>query len=213
MTAQAKSVLWHGIFLTGYYLLCQPSHDGRPEYSFDTPGYHYLSLLVPGPYDSNQYYRFWHSWGAIMLVYSILRISWLQTFLNSRPLRYLGKVSFLLYLIHLPVIAIFGDRLSRVLGQVPPGGDEDKRWYDNQLWIPDVGSVGLSTRWLACFAIVLLAVLGIADLGTRYLDGPSVKLGKKLVQKLGLEKSGPSKEGIEGSEQIRVASRGMYIPL
>lgn len=198
-TKRAQSFVWHAIFITGWYLLSQPSHDGRPEYSLETPGWHRLTLLVPKAYDKDQYYRYWHSWGAVLLVYSILRVQWLQRFLNTKPLHYLGRVSFMLYLVHLPVLDIFGDRIARMFGNVNAGSQES--WWDNRLCIPDVGPVGLSSRWLVSLAIALPISLGIADVGTKLLDVPSVKAGKRLVQNLGLEQSAPAKEETKGSAQ------------
>ncbi|KAF2237045.1 hypothetical protein EV356DRAFT_522004 [Viridothelium virens] len=183
---RAQSSLKHFLFVAGFYLLCQPSHDGHPEYSLDTLGWHYLTLWTPKAYNLTQYYRYWHSWGALLLVYSILRIQWLQKFLNSRPLRYLGKVSFMLYLVHLAVLGIFGDRIGRLFGQVPFGAKDS--WWDNRLYIPDIGPAGMSSRFLVCMLIMLPICLAIADCGTKLLDTPSVRMGKWVVQRLGLDK-------------------------
>ncbi|KAI9693434.1 MAG: hypothetical protein M1820_009269 [Bogoriella megaspora] len=185
LTQRTQTILEHGVFFTGYYLLCQPAHDGHPEYSLDTLGWHYLTLLVPGAYDKSQFYRFWHSYGAFFVVFSTLRISWLQRFLNTRPLRYLGKVSFMLYLIHLSILNIFGNRIARLLGQVWMGAEES--WWDNRLYIPDFGPVGMSSRFLVCLVVMLAICLGIADFGTKTLDTPSVRLGKWLVQRLRMD--------------------------
>ena len=187
-TPRTQSFIFHGLFFVGFYLLCQPSHDGQPHYASDALGWGVLSSMVPAAYDANQYYRFWHSYGAVLSVYSTLHIKWVQSFLSTRPLKYLGKVSFLLYLVHLPVIAIFGDRIGRMLGNVPFGPDS---WWDNWIPIPDIGPAAMSLRFLTCLALVLPVCLAVAHLGTIWLDEPSVKAGKKIVQKLGLgEKRG-----------------------
>jgi peptidoglycan/LPS O-acetylase OafA/YrhL len=188
-TQRAQSLFRHLLFITGYYLLCQPAQDGSPEYSLNTPGWYYLTLLTPRAYDENQYYRFWHSWGAVLLIYSTLRIQWLQQLLDTRPLRYLGKVSFLLYLVHLSVLTILGGRLGRLVGNVPMGAKES--WLDNKLYIPDIGPVGMSSRFLVALVIMLSVCLGIADLGTRVLDTPSVRAGKIITHRLGLDQRIP----------------------
>jgi hypothetical protein len=42
-TLRLRPIMWTLIFLTGYYLLCQPVHVGEPEYSLNTPGWHFLT--------------------------------------------------------------------------------------------------------------------------------------------------------------------------
>lgn len=185
ITPRAQTCLWHIIFVSGGYFLSQPSHDGHPEYSSDTPGWAYLSRLIPRAYGDDQYYRYWHSWGAAMLVFAVLRIQWLQRLLTIRVLRYLGKVSFMLYLVHLPVIAVLGGRVGHMLGNVLD--NEPDSWWNNRFVIPDVGPVGLSSRWLVGLAIILSVCLGLADAGTRWIDTPSVRIGKAIAQKLGME--------------------------
>jgi peptidoglycan/LPS O-acetylase OafA/YrhL len=209
-TQRAQSLFRHVIFIIGYFLLCQPAHAGHPEYSLDTPGWYHLTVLTPKAYDKDQYYRYWHSWGAALMVYSTLRIQWLQQLLNTRPLRYLGKVSFMLYLVHLPVLAILGDRLGRMLGQVSPGAKES--WWNNRLYVPDVGPVGMSSRWLVSVVIMLSICLGIADFGTRVLDTPSVRAGKKIVQKLGLDKGVSGRKEME-TEGARLPEHSVYSPV
>ena len=206
-TQRAQSTIWHVAILAGLYLLSQPAHAGHPAYSLDTPGWHTLTLLTPSAYDKDQYYRYWHSWGAWLLVYSTLRIQWLQTFLNTRPLRYLGKVSFMLYLIHLPILAILGGRVARIFGNAPQDPSE-KAWYDNLLYIPDFGPSGPSSRFIASVAVLLPVCLALSHLGTKVLDEPSVRIGKRLVQKLGLDRrlsspgDGRRKEETEGGSAL-----------
>lgn len=209
-TQRAQSLFRHLLFITGYYLLCQPVHDGSPEYSLNTPGWYYLTLLTPRAYDENQYYRFWHSWGAVLLIYSTLRIQWLQQLLDTRPLRYLGKVSFLLYLVHLSVLTVLGGRLGRIVGNVPMGAKES--WLDNKLYIPDIGPVGMSSRFLVALVIVLSVCLGIADLGTRVLDTPSVRAGKIITHRLGLDQRISGRKEVE-KEGVRLPEHSVHAPV
>jgi peptidoglycan/LPS O-acetylase OafA/YrhL len=197
LTHHAQSILWNVIFFVGYYLLCQPAHAGSPEYSLNTPGWYYFTLLAPKPYDKDQYYRYWHSWGALLVVYSSLRIRWLQQFLETRTLRYLGKVSFMLYLVHLPMFYILSYRVGRMLGQV--WEDTEDSWWNNRLRIPDVGPAGMSSRYLVSLGIMLSVCLPISEFGTRVLDMPSVRAGKIIVKRLGLDKGISSRMEIENA--------------
>ena len=183
---RVRSIWFNIIFVIGYYLLCQPAHAGNPEYSSDTPGWRWLSLLTPSAYGDEQYYRFWHSWGAILFIYATLRLGWLQCFFSTRPLRYLGHVSFMLYLVHLPLLYVLGERVRRVVGAGIPGSEAS--WWDDRLWIPDVGPVGLNSRFMVSMAIMSAICLPLADIATRVIDKPSVRLGKRLATKLGLER-------------------------
>ncbi|KAL2127981.1 hypothetical protein VTI74DRAFT_9905 [Chaetomium olivicolor] len=183
---RTRTILHHVAFFVGYYLLCQPAHGGEPDYSLNTPGWHTLTRLTPGVYSKNQYYRYWTSWGALLLVYATLRIPWLQYLLKTRPLRYLGRVSFMFYLIHLPMQYMVGDRVAKMFGHVPPGTKET--WWDNRLYVPDVGPPGFNTRFLLSMAVMLPLDLVVADFLTRVLDMPCVRLAKRLTQRLGLEK-------------------------
>ena len=183
---RTRAILHHTAFILGYYLLCQPAHGGDPGYSLHTPGWHTLTRMVPPVYGKVQYYRYWNSVGALLLVYATLRIPWLQSFLRTRPLRYLGRVSFMLYLVHLPLQYILGDRLARMFGHTSWGSKET--WWDNRLHVPDLGAPGFRLRFLLCTAVMLPLNLVVADFLTKALDVPCVRLGKRLAQRLGLEK-------------------------
>lgn len=200
-TPRAQSLLRHACFITGYYLLCQPAHAGNPDYSLGTPGWHHLTLLAPSAYDKDQYFRYWHSWGALLVLYSALRIQWLQQLLNIHSLRYLGKVSFMLYLVHLPILSILGDRVGRMFGNLPK--DPKPSWWNNKLYIPNFGPWGMNSRFLASLAIVLPVCLSIADLATKILDTPSVRISKRIVRRLGLDK------GVSALKGVRAEGAGL----
>lgn len=184
---RAESTVLNVVFLVGYYLLCQPAHASKPEYSLNTPGWYYLTVITPKVYDADNYYRYWHSWGSVLLVYSSLRITWLQNFLGSQPLRYLGKISFMLYLVHLPLNTIVGERLMKMLGNI--SDDAPYSWWNNKLYIPNFGPVGMSSRFIATLVILLPLNFAISGFATKVLDMPSVKASKFLVRRLGLEQN------------------------
>lgn len=186
---RTQAFLHHAAFVVGYYLLCQPAHGGSPEYSLNTPGWNTLTRLTPAGYTKNQYYRYWTSWGAVLVVYASLRLRWLQHFFRTRPLRYLGKVSFMFYLVHLPMQYVVGFRLERMLGHVPFGADTEgmESWWDNKLRVPDVGPPGFNIQFLLVLAVVLSLNLVIADFLTKGLDMPCVRLAKRLTRRLGSE--------------------------
>nr|POE65300.1 hypothetical protein CFP56_34967 [Quercus suber] len=173
------------IFFISWYLLSSPCTAGQPEWLETTPGWKWLGRMIPKVYSKAQFYRFWQSWGAIGLVYSTLHLPWLQWLLNTRPFQYLGKVSFMLYLVHLPIAYCFSDRWSRAWGMTPFMTEE--KWWDNILYVPEWGLFGFNTQW-ACIWITTLAVnLAVAHVLTKYLDEPAVRLGKYITRLLPLQ--------------------------
>ncbi|KAK3901778.1 acyltransferase 3 [Staphylotrichum tortipilum] len=187
LAPRARALLTNTVFILGFYLLTQPAHGGHREYALDTPGWGTLTRLVPAAYDENQYYRYWTSWGSVLVVYAALRVPWLQGVFGTRPLRYLGRVSFMFYLVHLPMQYMLGDRVGRMFGTVP-GWAPTESWWDNKLPVPDWGGPGFSLRFFLTMAVMLPVNLVVSDFLTRVLDMPCVRLGKRLSTWLGLER-------------------------
>lgn len=96
----------------------------------------------------------------------------------------LGRVSFALYLLHGPVLNYFLVRLFYLTGFKKPLDDDPlaslwNRWYDSS-WFPftNNGPVGLEPNFLFCAAISVIVFLYVAELGTKFLDSPSVRLSR-----------------------------------
>ncbi|KXT09591.1 hypothetical protein AC579_2506 [Pseudocercospora musae] len=173
----------HLVLIWGLYVLSEPA---SMEVSAQTPGYRTLTYLIPKNYYEHEYWRWWHSWGAIFLVFGVLKIQWLQRFLTTRPVHYLGWLSFSLYLVHGPLLWTLSDRMYRLFGNVRVA--EINLWIDHKLEVPDFGIHGLSTRFLLTQIIVLPMNLALAHFTTVLLDERSVRLGKWIVQRLSIER-------------------------
>lgn len=156
-----------------------------PKTSYETTGWWTLSQLIPRNYWDKEYWRWWNTWGAMCLVYAVLRINWLQRFFSSRPLAYLGRISFMLYLTQAPILWTFADRIFRLFGQKQQ--DNITTWWDDKLPIPDWGIHGLTTRFVLSQIIVLPVQFLLAEIATRVIDGPSISIGRWIVTKLGVE--------------------------
>lgn len=194
-TERARRAFYIGCMVVGMYLLGETTVDGHPESSVRTPGWAMLTYMIPDHYyDSraDEYYRYWHSWGSFLLLYSVMRLPAAQRFLETRPARFLGRVSFMLYIFHEPVKNVLHDRLTRLLGgfyyeeSVRP--EYDLSWWNDRLWVPDIGPLGLSTRTLTQAGIVLAITLVIAHFAVIYIDEPSVRLSKRITRKLGIDR-------------------------
>ena len=83
-----------GSFVLGVYLLSYPSIGS------DMSGTVYG--LLPSAYTT-----LYHMAGAVLLLAGVLGLPGLQRFFGAKPFRFLGKVSYSLYLLHFPVIATF----------------------------------------------------------------------------------------------------------
>lgn len=181
---QAVNTAYNTMFVLSWWILCQPAGKREPEISYDTPGWYYMTMIIPPNYYNDEFWRFWNAIGAVFLVYTVLRIKWLQSFFTTRALKYLGRISFSLYLLHIPLVWTVGDRICRMFGVIR---QDFPMWYDNRLPIPDIGPRGFSTGFLASQALIFPLTALLAEFCTRFLDGPSVRIGRAIVTRLGLE--------------------------
>ncbi len=180
--SESRKVAYNAIFLTGWWLLCQVSAGGV-EAAESVPGWGWLLSILPSAYRSGEYFRFWDAIGAVLVVFATLRLDWLQKFFDLRSLRFLGRVSFSLYLIHIPLLWTVGDRIARAFGVVSANSGF-QTWYDNLLYLPDVGPQGLSLRFIAVQLIMMPLSLWMANWGTILLDQPSILVGRWVEAKI-----------------------------
>ena len=171
----SRSVFYNSCFVFGWYLMGQVSDNW--EAAMSTPGWATLTLIIPPAYLQNEYWRYYNSVGAILMVLAAVRLRWLQEFLTTRPLRWLGRVSFSLYLTQFPLLWTVGDRVYRLFGTRTPVSVGDSM-FDNRLYVGDIGPHGLSTRWIAVQLVMLSLNLLVAEWGTVLLDDPSVKISR-----------------------------------
>ncbi|CAF9914229.1 MAG: hypothetical protein GOMPHAMPRED_008107 [Gomphillus americanus] len=176
------------ILLLGGWLCSQVDRD--INWSLATPGWYLLTRLTPTVYVDDEYFRFWNGYGAALIVYAVLRIKMIQDFFKLRVLTWLGKISFVLYLSHTVVFSIVGEVCKRLVGQatffIP--GELGTYWYDNKLYMPDVGPMGLNLRWFGSFALCTSCCLVFAHFGTRIYDHTGVRAARWLSRSLALDK-------------------------
>jgi peptidoglycan/LPS O-acetylase OafA/YrhL len=91
---------WAGIalFAVGAYICSLPSVPRDTSLPWH--------VLLPDIF-SNDGYRYWHSIGAALIVLGVLRSASLQVMFASHVGRFLGRISFTLYLIHIPLLCSF----------------------------------------------------------------------------------------------------------
>ncbi len=101
-----------------------------------------------------------HVAGAALVLSSILLIPQLRSLLSMGPFKYLGRVSFALYLVHLSVLASLGCLVF--------------------LWC--YPHVGYLYSVVAGFIASMLVTFPLAELLTRYVDTPAVRRSGRLYR-------------------------------
>ncbi|GAM86241.1 hypothetical protein ANO11243_042530 [Dothideomycetidae sp. 11243] len=183
---QTRNIFFSAGFVFSWYLLSQvnPIDPAVPS-TLDN----LLRLLpLPFPFDFNPW-LFSNMLGGIILVYTLLRLPWAQRVFSHKYIRFLGRVSFCLYLTHVPLMWIVSAPLRRLLGETAKP-DTKKLLVDGLLYIPDVGVQGLTTRYLVMQAAILPLNLLLADFVTTAVDERSVQaskiFAKNVMQRFGL---------------------------
>jgi peptidoglycan/LPS O-acetylase OafA/YrhL len=171
-TPVLKAIFWILNFGFATYILCTPFRV-RFAMGQGDPGYVFIWSLMPTRYfEVPAWDRFWPMVGAIYTVCTIDNCKLLQAFFTLRFSKYLGWISFSLYLVHLPFINTFAEMILHALWELDksPNGVFPQTGY-----------------WIAFWTGYLLSLLGIfwaADIFTRVFDEPSVRLSKRLYAKL-----------------------------
>ncbi|KAH6647865.1 acyltransferase family-domain-containing protein [Truncatella angustata] len=140
-----------GLFLSGY------PRDGNIQ----TPGYRWSKNLWP--YSAYRR-RFWMAIGSILVVGPMIFMPSVQSIFMTRPIRYLGRISFSLYLVH-------------GLGNRTVG-----KWLLNLCW----EYIGKDDFWPYTISFIVSTALyfplafWVADMFWRAVDVPSTELAKRL---------------------------------
>ncbi|CZR49476.1 uncharacterized protein FPRO_15836 [Fusarium proliferatum ET1] len=124
---------------------------------------------------------------ASVLFVPLVRHTWLKRPLQSSIFQYLGRNSYSLYLIHGPVLRIFGDSLYACVSW--PYGDRRMLHTRFDSWagflpITMSGPFGMEGAFLAVQAIMLPISLSISHFVTHTVDEPCVRLSKMIVNVL-----------------------------
>lgn len=121
----------------------------------------YSALTWPGVSEQTAFILA-HIVGAFMLLAAVIYSPLLQVIFASRPLRYLGKISFSVYLLHVLVLGSFASYLFVILSR--------SHGY----------ALSMALTGVAYLAIVLIA----ADIYTRYVDEPAIRFASYMGRKV-----------------------------
>ena len=132
---------------------------GYPTFFEPTNFYRYLNL--PGVEDV---LGIWHVLGASMLMTGLCLSPRLQKLLSCRPLQWLGKISFSLYLVHVPVLLSIGTGVAVLLS--------------------DWGIKSFHLMSAISAVVTLLATLLVSALFQRFVEAPCARLSRRLLSLL-----------------------------
>lgn len=150
-------IFWSSAFTLGLYLGSFP----RQTLGAGALGYGYLAALTP-------WHKHWHSIAALLLVWSLSNAAFLRVPFTSRPLLYLGKISFALYIVHGPVLHTFGYAAAPFMWRFVTGSETEFQW---QLGF----ALGLGA--------LCPLVLWVADVFWRLVQMPCVELARAVERR------------------------------
>ncbi|RAH70406.1 acyltransferase family protein [Aspergillus aculeatinus CBS 121060] len=158
-------------FVVGYYLLCLGSDGQLPR------GYQFLAALQPAKWKDRWeiYHWCWKSVGAACLVYAIAQSPWLQRPLNTRPVQYLGKISFSLYLLHETIYQLWRNPLRDFVYLLASGNP-----YLTSAEALRDDPFAFHVAWWGSGIILGAVVVLASHYYTIYVDNKCVTLAKRL---------------------------------
>ncbi|KAJ6160393.1 hypothetical protein N7470_003789 [Penicillium chermesinum] len=158
-------------FVLGYYLLCLGSDGILP------PGYQFLSALHPSRWKDKWhiYHWCWKSIGSAMLVYAIGEFPTLQRPLTTRPVQYLGKISFALYLLHETIYQLWRNPFRNFVYLILSGSQ-----YENSGQASGADPFAFYLTWYITGAVLGVVTIVAAHYYTIHVDNRCVALAKRV---------------------------------
>ena len=115
-----------------------------------------------GPNFNSDHQMFWNTIGAILLVAGTIGSGVINRALGSRILVFLGKISFSIYLVHMPLIMSVGLRTSR--------------------YCQKLGYTYETSAFIA-YGVFVVTTLLTATFFQRYIDAPSIRLAAVISKR------------------------------
>ncbi|KAF7961195.1 hypothetical protein EAE96_000861 [Botrytis aclada] len=150
-----SAIGWSAVLFAGLWLASIPHIHG--SYGSTTFGFQTISAIIS--WESNVFVV-----GSILIVWAISNLPLLQRIFTSPIPRYLGQISFGLYLVHWPILASWGWRLQPAIWKLT-GNDTD---FNH--------AFGFTISFICITPVVIF----FGDLFWRVVDLGSIKLAKQL---------------------------------
>ncbi|PBP24466.1 hypothetical protein BUE80_DR004779 [Diplocarpon rosae] len=177
--SRRSRLFWILILLSGGWLGGIP---GKRDW-YERPGYEWTDHWIPRNWqDIEGGQRFFWCWSGLMISGGLAHFSTLRGFFERPSCRYLGKISFMLYLTHRMVGTIAGPPVRHKILQI--FGTSVRVPAQPQFEILEInGFVGNIVAYLLAWAILLPMALALAHWSTVLVDEPSVKFAKWVDDK------------------------------
>ncbi|KAL7943130.1 acyltransferase family domain-containing protein [Trichoderma barbatum] len=176
-----KDIIYYHLLAISFFLGGIPGGTSDVQNLQKSRGWYYLAWLKPQAVFDYKWFYLWLA--SAFLVAAIPHILWLKRFFETKFCQYLGRISFALYIIHGPVLSTLGDRLYMAVGWKGDDHIQHIPHWMNKIPLPKSGPLGLEVAFLVPQLILLPLTLLLAEVVTRWVDTPSVRLSSWLYRK------------------------------
>lgn len=200
--APMKTQIFYSMFAISMWLSGIPSNKNDLQHMRASPGWYWMSFLKPQAVFDYRWFFFF--WAASFVVASTPHIPWLKRFFETRFCQHLGRISYMLYLLHGPVLWTIGDRLYAAMGWVMEVHILNIPRWANAFPLPRWGIYGMEINYLIPLCILLPLTLWLAEIATIIIDDNAITFTSWLYRQFLPEK--PSKGEIDTTAAEKSAS-------
>lgn len=150
---------------------------GIPEKSefYDRPGYEWLTIITPWNWREIEGGGRWvWCWSGILFIYAGCHLPSVKRIFEYSFMRYLGRISYMLYLTHRITLNLYGDPVKRFIYSC----------YGREKFLnaPKDGSEPIALVTVAVYATLLLAIVPVALMVAHWaeilIDAPSTRFAR-----------------------------------
>jgi hypothetical protein len=160
----------------GLYLAGIPN----PKDDVPNPGYDFMLNMTPSSWleiSSGGKGRFWWSLSSIAILTSACHLSGVRHAFSTRLCRYLGKISFMLYLTHTLILNNLGQPMRSFIYS-----RTGRKSLDRPIGSSPMHEISTFLIYVLLHGTFVAMALALAHLGQLLVDEPSVRLAKKFEQ-------------------------------
>lgn len=166
-------VAWIVVLLLGLLMAGVPE---ATEY-YDRPGYEWLLHLTPPNYREIEGGGRWvWNWSGIVFILAACHLPRMQRVFELSFMRYLGRISYMLYLTHRVTHNLFGERVKvlvmDVFGRI--------RWIDKTKDGSPTSELITAVIYFVIMIIIIPVSLVVAHWTEVLIDGPSTRLARRV---------------------------------
>ncbi|KAF2863921.1 hypothetical protein K470DRAFT_261443 [Piedraia hortae CBS 480.64] len=167
-------------FVVSIWLGGCPSFDNEKETLRKQFGWYYASFIVPqAVFDYKWFFLFW---AAVLQLIVVPHLPPIKRFFETRFCQYLGRISYMFYLVHGPILASLGDRMYAMVGLARPDANLNIADWVNRFPLPAFGPFGLELNFLACQMVLLPFTFWVAEIATTLIDDPVLRFCQWLYK-------------------------------